>query len=510
MKRILVLNMGLKSIRSIVFGVNGQKISSASRPLETHLNDERVIQNPSEWWEKAKIVIEESVQGTCISEIEYITVTASSACLVCVDQECNELDSCIMVSDKRATQEAIDIENEKAFLDVREQTGLNSNAYMMIPKILWVKRNQPELFSKTYKFLTPNDYLIAKMTGVYVTDCFNAQKYHYNIKTEKYPISLLNSLNIPGSTFPLVLRPGESAGFLTKKAATYLGLSTKTEVIVTTYDAICSFFGSGVSEEGDACDVSGTVTAFRALTYKKNLIPSNNIFIMPFKEGDISIVGGSNNLGGGLIEWLKQCYYMNDQLPYEMMESDADRSRAGADGLLFLPYLLGERAPIWDNTVRGVFFGLERTHTRRDMTRAVFESTGFIDLDFIRSIEKTGVQINRIILSGGLARINLISQIKADITGKEILVLSDFETTAIGAAMLALTGKGVFLNLKDALDHFVFIRMRIKPNIKQHEFYTKMYKLFKFTYKSLREPYKMRQELLRQLIAKREIEIENL
>lgn len=146
------------------------------------------------------------------------------------------------------------------------------------------------------------------------------------------------------------------------------------------------------------------------------------------------------------------------------MEKEASESELGARGLLFLPYLLGERTPVWDDSARGVFFGLERMHTRKDMTRAVFESTGFIDLSIIDAINEAGIDVNSVRLSGGLARINLVSQIKADILGKDVLVLSEFETTSSGAAMIVLAGQNVYPDLKSVADKFAVIRMIIKPN----------------------------------------------
>lgn len=186
---------------------------------------------------------------------------------------------------------------------------------------------------------------------------------------------------------------------------------------------------------------------FRTLT-RKETCKSSKIYSMPYYNENAKIIGGSNNLGGGLIEWVKQCYYLNDEYPYEIMEKDAAESDIGARGLVFLPFLLGERAPIWNDNARGVFFGLERMHTRKDMTRAVFESTGFIDLSIIDAIKETGTDVSSVRLSGGLARINLISQIKADVLGKDVLVLSEFETTASGAAMMVLTGQNIYPDMK--------------------------------------------------------------
>ena len=215
-------------------------------------------------------------------------------------------------------------------------------------------------------------------------------------------------------------------------------------------------------------------------------------------------------MGGGLIEWVKQCYYINEAYPYEVMEKDARESEIGAKGLIFLPYLLGERAPIWDNNARGVFFGLERTHTRKDMTKAVFESAGFVIKDMIDSIEETGVEVGSIRFSGGLARINLISQLKADITGKDVLILDDFETTAIGAAILTLVGVGKFNNVKEAADKFVSVRMIIKPNVKNHEKYKQIHKLYKNTYSTLKDLFSERKELVDKIYRDKESIIENL
>ena len=224
----------------------------------------------------------------------------------------------------------------------------------------------------------------------------------------------------------------------------------------------------------------------------------------------MNIVGGSNNLGGGLIEWVKQCYYQNEMFPYELMEKDAGEASLGAGGVIFLPYLLGERAPIWDYNARGVFFGLERMHTRKEMTRAVFESTGFIDLDMMAAIEETGVKVNTIRLSGGLARINLISQIKADITGREVQVLSEFETTAAGAAMIALYGQKVYGSLEEAAEPFVAVRMIIRPDYKNHNKYMQLYALYKETYETLKPLFPKRMELTEKLYSKKRVKIENL
>lgn len=510
MKTILVLNMGMKSIRSIVFDSDGNKLASYAMPITTSLSDEYVTQEPDEWWDKAQKVISRTISDLHGYNIDYLTVTTSAACLVYVDKEGYSLGPCHMVSDKRAKKQSAEMERAASFQRVKKEVGLGADPYLMIPKILWIKENQPDIYEHVYKFISSNDFLISRFTGQYVTDYLNAQKYHYNSDTHRYPEALLKELGIDKDKLPEVGDPGMCIGNISMEAAKATGLSSSVKVVMSSYDAMCSFIGSGVCEQGEASDVSGTVTVFRALSRDKIQLKTDKIQQIPYYQGNMNIIGGSNNLGGGLIEWVKQCYYQNEQLPYEIMEKDAGEAPLGAGGVIFLPYLLGERTPIWDYDARGVFFGLERMHTRKEMTRAVFESTGFIDLDMINAIEENGLKVNKIRISGGLARLNLISQMKADITGKEISVLSEFETTSTGAAMMALLGQKEFGSIEEASDKFARVRMIIRPNPADHEKYLEVYDLFKETYETLKPLFPKRKELIDKLYGKKEVSIENL
>lgn len=510
MKNVMVINMGLKSIRCIVFNENGLKLYDESLPIKTAINAEKVEQSPNEWWEKAEQIIKRFTDEYNHITIDYLTVTASASCLVCVDKAGIPLLKAFMISDKRAEEESKFIRQLKEFKLVHHNTGMDMSSSLMLPRILWVKRYMPEIFESTYKFLSPNDYMLFKFSGIYITDSFNAMKYHYDVNKEAYPTELLDKLGFLEKTFPKVQKPGTTVSRILPELASKLGLNKNTQIIVTSYDAICSFVGSGVSEDGEASDVSGTVTVLRALARGSNRKNNPLIYNIPFEQENATIVGGSNNLGGGLIEWVKQCYYQNEDYPYEIMEKEAQESTLGARGLVFLPYLLGERVPIWNDDARGVFFGIERMHTRKDMTRAVFESTGFIDMDIISEIEETGTKIKSVRLSGGLARVNLISQIKADILGRDVLILSEFETTSIGAAMLVLIGTGHFKNMKEAANKFVSIRMIIKPDMKNHEKYKLMYELYKDTYKTVQELFVRRKDIVKRIDNDKEVRIENL
>ncbi len=510
MANVLVINMGLKSIRAIIFDDKGHKLGSAAEPIRTIINDYKVEQNPNEWWESAISVMRRAIRDAFSCKIDYITVTTSASCLVCVDKDGNALCNAIMVSDKRADKESDYIKGLKEFSPVKMDTGIDMSCSLMLPKILWMKENRPIVYSKTNYFLSPNDYLIYKLSGEIVTDTLNATKFHYSLNKKRYPEELLGKLDLRVDKLPKVVESGTEVGTLKEDVASLIGADKNVKTIISSYDAICSFVGSGASKIGEASDVSGTVTVFRAITNSNN-ISSEKIYNSYFSQGEYNIAGGSNNMGGGLIEWVKQCYYEKEEYPYEIMEKDASESDIGAKGLIFLPYLLGERMPLWNDNARGVFFGIERLHTRKDMTRAVFESTGFISRSMADAItQATGQEITSVRLSGGMARINLISQIKADILGKEVYVLSEFETTSSGAAMMVLYGQKVFASMEKAIDAFTNIRMIINPNKELHKKYDCIYELFKETYKNLEPLYEKRMKLVNDVLNTKSVRIENL
>ena len=509
----LVLNLGLKSIRSVIFNDNGKIQSIAQEPLSTKLSGEYVEQCPHEWWDKALFVIKKSLQNESLrSSIRYFSITASSCCVVGVDDNGIPLHDIIMVSDKRANKEAEHIKKLKSYQSLKERNpAFEVKSSLMLPKILWIKNNLPKVFNNAKYFLSPNEYLANRLTESAVVDSLNAEKSFYDVKRQEYPIELLNDLGIKVDSFPKVVDIGHLANQIKPEIKKELEIPVEqsVEYIVTTYDAICAFYGSGAAKEGDSCDVSGTVTSLRTLVNGEKEIINNNIFSQYQREFDISIVGGSNNLGGGLIEWAKQAFYASEKFPYEIMESEAKSIECGADGLIFLPYLMGERAPLWNDNARGVFFGLSRHHNRKHMIRAVFESAGLSLRGLSEEIESTGQEIMAIKSSGGLARIQLIGQLKADITGKEIHIVDEFETTALGSFVLMGVTTGLFKDLNDA-SKIINIRQVIYPNKDNHAKYTHMYELYTRLYNDLLESYELHAHLHRKNVYQSLEQIENM
>ncbi len=217
------------------------------------------------------------------------------------------------------------------------------------------------------------------------------------------------------------------------------GFNDDCQFILTTYDAVCAVLGSGNNSENNACDVSGTVTSVRMLIEEEELATdykSSSPFLLVQKIDLINkiVIGSSNNMGGGLIEWLKQAFYdENDVDVYYRMENDAIKSAIGSNGIVFFPYLLGERAPFVSNNIRAEFIGINRSCTQKDFSRAVFEASAFVTNDLLSVIKD--YEPKSLSVSGGLARFDLINQIKADVTGLPVHVLENFESTSLGSGL---------------------------------------------------------------------------
>lgn len=490
----LVINLGLKSVRAIAFDDRGRKLAHAARPVQTLLKDSWIEQDPLEWWSKTVLCTQEVIERVG-PDVNFLTITASSSCLLPVDADGHPLRRTIMVSDRRAAAQARRMEGLPSFAAVRATNpAFAADPYFLLPKAMWLLEMEPQVFAATRWLLTPADYLMLRITGEAVTDPLNAEKFFFHVAEQRYPDALLREAGLDPGRLPAVAAIGDVAGSVSGGAASELRVRPGTPVRVATYDAICAFWGSGVAEPGDVADVSGTVTSVRVLSDNELPPDESRVFSQCMPGVPKCVIGGSNNLGGGLIEWLKQSFYPTDDLAYNLIEQEAGESGVGARGLLFLPYLLGERCPVWDIDARGVFFGLERQHQRGDFARAVCESAAFGVEHILRTVRSFGTEMRRLRVSGGLARLALVNAIKADVTGLPVEVLEEFETTSVGAFLVAATGAGLFGSLEDAA-RTVQVREVVLPNEERRQRYSEWFELYLKLYETLRPLFAERQRL---------------
>ncbi len=508
---ILIVNLGLKSIRAILFNKEGKVLSKSALPINTYLSEESVEQDPLEWKKKLISVLKSSLKDlSSNSKVEFLSVTCSSSCLISVDENNCPTRNAIMVSDKRSFKEASFIKNLNEYQTINKNNNFSISEYSQLSRLLWIKKNEPENFYRTKKFLSPNDFIISLLSNKYYTDALNAEKFFYSSEFGEYPEKLLRKIGIEKEHLPEVAEIGSDLGKISKEISNLTGLPSNTKIILSTYDAICSIFGSGLSSAGEVCDVSGTVTSVRMISKKQINVAKNTVINQFFSPSNTFIVGGSNNLGGGVIEWLKQSFYSEIEKPYKLMEKDFINSKTRRSNIIFLPHLLGSRSPNWDVNARAVFFGIERFHTRKDFIRSVFESIGYSILDFVKIFKKSGLSIDFIAASGGLAQIDSINQLKSNICNTPYRTLKNFESTSLGALFITLKAIGCYKEISEASKEIVEFDKIYEPELKHIQYYDDMYNLSKEISASLSNSFKKRIEIINKYESKNINHIENL
>lgn len=479
-----VVNLGLKSIRCIVFDADGKKLASASEPVHTRIGADTVEQSAGEWLELLQLVVPKAIKAAKVHVTEF-AVTASASCLVLTDASGQPVAPVVMVSDRRAGAEADDISSALSAVSSSVQAVPRVTPDLMLPKLLWWVRHNPAVINKTRWAFSPADFLIFHLTGRAVTDPNNASKFlalkiHSKGSTWAYPHRLLSSLGVDERWLPEIVAIGTNVGTVVPVWVERLGLLHGVSVYLATYDALCALIGSGVSEPGTVATVFGTVTSVRAVAPLQSVVTADSVSSnWPEPVSPYRIVGASNNLGGGLIEWHKQAFYADTQGDlYRLMDEEVSSTPAGAEGLLMLPYLLGERAPIWDPSVRGIFFGLSRVHQRRHFTRGAYEAVAFSTRHILESLFTGDGNVTRVISSGGLARSRVQTQVLADVLQLPVFRPLEFETTSIGAAIIANWGASKFSTIGDACATFVQYEPPLEPHSSRRSLYDEMFHLY--------------------------------
>jgi xylulokinase len=401
----------------------------------------------------------------------------------------------LMISDIRAREQAARIAAHEAYGRLTRASA-RVTPDLMVPKIAWLRDAEPAADARARWLVSPNDFLVQRLTGEVVTDPATASKFWFDPAGDgSYP-EPLRDLGVDVERLPPVVTGQDAMLPVRAELRERYGFPESARVVLSTYDAMCAVYGSGVARVGEACDVSGTVTSFRVVTERSERDPDGRVFISPHLSPGRYLAGGSNNLSGGVIEWARQVLYAGEADPYRALGEEAGATPPGAGGLLFLPYLLGERAPVWDTAARGVFFGLGRSHGRADMARAVIEGLGYAVLDIADRLAGIGVGVDSVAASGGVARIPIVSQVKADMLGVPYVLNEELESTALGAAIVAGVNAGDWASIEDAIGATVRRSAEIDPDPARTAMYRDFFGLYRELYGRLQGLFADREVLL--------------
>jgi xylulokinase len=503
----LGVDVGTTGSKALLVDEKGRVI--ASHTTEYPLYTPRVgwtEQNPEDWWsatvKSVRAVLEKSKVKP--EEVEGVGLTGQMHGLVMLDKELKVIRPAILWNDQRTGEEAEYI-NTKFGERIIEVTGNIAHTGFTAPKLLWVKRHEPENFARMRKFLLPKDYVGLKLTGEIAMDVNDASGTAlFDVKRRKWAEGLIAELELPLDVFPKVLESPEVRGGVTAEAAELTGLRKGVPVVAGAGDQGAAGVGAGVVEEGVVSVNIGTSGVVFTNSDAYRFDPKGRLHAFCHAvPGKWHLMGVMLSAGGSLRWFRDKLGQLEGGLadllgvdPYDLLCREAEQVPPGSEGLVFLPYLAGERTPHADPYARGVFFGLSLKHGRGHMVRAVLEGVCYGLRDSLELMLALDLKVREVRVLGGGARSLLWRKILADVFGADVYTMEVDEGSSFGAAILASVGTKAYATVRDAARSMVRTKDVVKYDPANRELYSKYYALYRELYPALKNLYKRLAELV--------------
>jgi len=487
MKYVIGIDLGTSSVKTLLVNQNGDIAGEASAAYP--LIQERPgysEQNPEEWVKGTVACLQQLLKesGVAAEDIEGVSFSGQMHGLVLLDEQNNVLRNAILWNDTRTTKQCRDIEAKLGdkLLDITRNAALEG---FTLPKILWVQEHEPELFAKAARFVLPKDYLRYRMTGqVHMEISDAAGTLLLNVPEGKWSEEIAAAFGLPTGFCPPIVGSTEFTGTLLPEFAAESGLAAGTKVFGGGADNACGAVGAGIVRKGDAlCSVG---TSGVVLTYEedKNKDFAGKVHFFNHAHPGAFYAMGVTLAAGYSLSWFKDS--LAPELSFDELLKPVGDIAPGSEGLLFTPYLVGERTPHADSVIRGSFIGLSGTHRREHLARAVMEGITFSLQESFDLFHAAGIEVERVISIGGGAKNPVWLQMQADIFGKPVVALKNEQGPAMGAAMMAAVGSGWFGSLKECADAFIGYAKTYEPIPANVEKYARLFKLYQQVYAATR------------------------
>jgi len=498
-KRFLLgVDVGTSACKMAVFDFEGKVVAAHTGTYPTYYPGIGCVeQDADEWWQAICQGLADIFQkGILPEEIAAVGIDGTSWACLPVDREGRPLDRVMLWLDRRADKEALWMKERLGEERLIALSGNPVDPAYITPKMLWLMENKPEIYKKAYKFLQSNSYIVYRLTGEFSQEYSQGYGFHFfDISRGCWDEKTAEEMGISLDLMAPLYHCHEVVGTVTQKAARETGLVPGTPVVAGGLDAACCTLGAGVVKPGQTQEQGGQsggmgIQVDRPLIHPKLIL---GYHVIP----DQWLLQGGTVGGGGALRWFCEQLGTFEQIkgreldlsPYEVMSQEAAGVRPGSDGLLFLPYLAGERSPIWDSKARGVFFGLSYDKSRAHMIRSVMEGVGYSLLHNLHTAEEVGAVVESMNSVGGSANSKVWTQIKADITGKVIHVPYSDHAASLGAALLAGVGIGVYKDFEEAVARTVRIERTHTPDWEKHRIYQGYYELYLSLYERLKDSF---------------------
>ncbi len=502
MKAYLGIDLGTSAVKTVLLSEDGKVLAVGESGLSfTTPRPGQAEQNPEDWW-RGTLAATRQVLAAVGGKAEVAGIGVSGQMLgsVLMDKEGLADSRCIIWMDQRATRQREEIEGKLGRERILDQTANYPLVSFWAPKLLWLKENDPARYERIDKVLFPKDYLKYRLTGVYDLDVTDASgTILFNTARRAWDDDLFQALDLPRRFIPDSLSESTSViGRVHRQAAEALGIPAGVPVVGGGGDQMCGGVGMGVVRQGVVSSTIGTSGVVFA--YAQHCVTDRQpraLLSFCHSVPGAWCVYGCTLSAGGSIQWLRDTFFRNELVHwdtggtsiYAFMDGLAAAAKPGCEGLLFLPYLSGERTPYPDPHARGVFFGLSQRHGAGDLCRAVLEGVVYSLRDTLEIFREHGIATREVRAAGGGAASPLWLQMQADIFQTRVAVTNIKESPATGAAILAAVGAGGYAEVQEASDAVVRVVRTYEPEEKNARIYEDYYATYRSLYPALRPLY---------------------
>lgn len=501
MKYLIGIDLGTSATKTVLFDEGCRVIASASQeyPLSQPQNG-WAEQDPLHWKDAAFSTIRQVIEESGIDprEIAGVGLSGQMHGLVMLDEECEVIRPSILWCDQRTARECEEITQRVGAKRLLEITANPALTGFTASKILWVRNNEPEQYARCRHILLPKDYLRYLLTGAFATEVSDASGMQLlDVPNRCWSQEVLHRLDIEEALLPKVYESPEVTGAVTAEAAKLTGLAAGTPVVGGAGDNAAAAVGTGVVEDGKAFTTIGTSGVVYAHSSQVRIDPKGLVHTFCCAVPGCWHVMGVTQGAGLSLKWYRD-NFCGDYIqrarelgvdPYVLMDQDAAQVPIGSRRLLYLPYLMGERTPHLDPDCRGVFFGLSAIHTKQDLLRAVMEGVTLSLRDCYDILLEMGLSPEQMMACGGGGTSALWRQMLADLYGCEVATVSAKEGPALGVAILAGVGTGVFSSVEDACRRFIGTDRTCAPVAGHTAQYARLHEVYRGLYPALKDSF---------------------
>ncbi len=509
----LGFDVGTTGTKALLIDEVGQIVARAlvEYPLSTP-RPNWAEQDPRQWWaatvEAIRMVL--SNAGVSGEEVEGIGLSGQMHGSVFLDEADEVIRPAILWCDQRTAAQCEWITETVGEADIVKETCNPVLTGFTAPKIIWLRQEEPDNYARLRKVLLPKDYIRLRLTGEYASEVSDASGTSlFNVPQRRWSELILNRIDLPLELLPKVYESPEVTGTITPQAAELTGLKAGTPVVGGGGDQAAGAVGNGIVATGVVSSTVGTSGVVFA--YLDEPLMDEELRTHTFCHavpGKWHVMGVMLSAGGSF-RWLRDTLCADEQAvavstgrdPYEYMTAAARTVPPGSEGLLFLPYLTGERTPYPNPNATGVFFGLTLRHTKAHIIRAVMEGVAFGLRDSLEIIKQMGADMTEVRASGGGARSQLWRQIQADITGQPHCTINVDEGPAFGVALLAGVGVGTYNTVAEACQATIRVVDEVAPDARCQQLYEGYYELYQHLYGQLEGSFDVRQQLIEQSLS---------